>query len=669
MRIRTFVAAGALLLASLTLLADTPGGRAEVRMVYDPVTTHMILYGGATAVDSGTKASYDLADTWEWVGDHWIRRYTAHNAGERSGHVLLYDSNRSRIVLFGGRHNNPSNNVQTLLGDTWIFQNGDWSQLATPNAPSARSVPGAAFDPVRDRIVLFGGNVFDTDGKTVTTIHDTWEFDGTTWTQRASDGPKIGKPTVVYDDATHQMILLGLDESSTNKQSTLMYLYDAAAGTWNQIKPEGLPPCVNEAHVAFDGETNSLILVGGVCIDSNTTEDTYSWDGDKWTKLTVATTIDRAFGGAIAYDAARKILLQYGGTIAFAGSRVGTYGFHDGDWSVINDTLSPGPRSLPVTFTFPQNNALYLYGGHDESQAYEQLWVRANGQWSEVTGDNKPSLCDNPLGTFDSDRQRFIIVCAAGNVFEFDGTTWTNKKDMKDKPPARRLAQLSYNPSLKKTVLFGGYDDSDFVDQTWLWDGTVWTRVKKNPAPPRAQAVMWYDTTMKKTLLYGGIGRQDKDSRIERFADMWSFDGTGWTDMKVAASNTPGMRYSTSYSVDPNTGHLFVFGGLLYTKDSSTGVETQTYVNDIWEWDGAKWTKLSPAVSPEVRENSGFTYDPLIGRMVLFGGYAARYFGDLWLFDTTSKSWQSLMESPGGGRRRTAPTPQLPGSGVSIMRQ
>jgi Galactose oxidase, central domain len=669
MRIRTFVAAGAILLASLTLLADTPGGRAETRMVYDPVTSHMILYGGATAIDAGTKVSYDLGDTWEWVGDHWIRRFTAHSPGERSGHALLYDSNRSRIVLFGGRHNNPSTNVQALLNDTWIFQNGDWSQLATPSTPTARTVPAAAFDPLRDRVVLFGGNVFDTDGKTIITIHDTWEFDGTTWTQRTSDGPKIGKPILVYDDATHQLILLGLDETSTTKQTTLMYIYDAASGTWNQSKPDGLPPCVNEAHVAFDGETNSVILVGGVCSDSNTTEDTFSWDGDKWTKLTVKTLIDRAFGGGIAYDAARKTLLQYGGTIAFAGSRVGTFGFHDGDWAVIPDTFSPVPRALPVAFTFPQNNALYVYGGHDESQTYEELWVRSNGQWSQVTGDNKPALCDNPLGTFDSDRQRFIIVCNAGNVFEFDGTTWTNKKDLKDKPPAHRLGQLSYNPTLKKTVLFGGYDETDFLDQTWLWDGTVWTRIKKDAAPPRGQAVMWYDATMKKTLLYGGIGRKDKDSRIERFADMWSFDGTGWTNMKVDAANTPGMRYSTSYAIDPNTGHLFVFGGLLYTKDSSTGVETQKYVNDIWEWDGAKWTKLSPAVSPEARENSGFTYDPLLGRMVLFGGFAAHYYGDLWLFDTTTKSWQSLMESPGSGRRRTAPTPQLPGSGVSVMRQ
>ena len=671
MRIRTFVAAGVLLLASLTLLADTPGGRAETRMVYDPVTTHTILYGGSTALDSGTKATYDLADTWEWVGDHWIRRFTAHNPGERSGHAMVYDSNRSRIVLFGGRHNNPSTNLQTVFNDTWVFQNGDWTKLDTPNAPSARSVPGAAFDPVHDRIVLFGGNTLASDGKTFTPNHETWEFDGTTWVQRNSDGPKLAKPIVVYDDATHQILMLGLDEASTTQQETLMYLYDPANGTWTQSKPDGLPTCVNEAHVAFDGETNSVILAGGVCSDSSTTEQTYSWDGTKWTKVDVKTSLDRAFGGAIAYDAARQTLLQYGGTIAFSGPRVGTYGLHGGDWSFIADTFAPVPRALPIFFSFPGSNALYVFSGHDESQTYEETWVRSNGQWSNVTGDNRPSLCDSPVGTFDSDRQRYIIVCAAGNVFEFDGTTWTNKKDMKDKPTIRRLSMLSYNPTLKKTVLFGGYDETDFIDETWLWDGTVWTRVKKNPPPPRGQAVMWYDATMKKTLLYGGIGRQDKDSRIERFADMWSFDGTGWTNMKVDAANTPGMRYSTSYSVDPRTGHLLVFGGLLYTKDSSTGVETQKFVNDLWDWDGAKWTKISATGSPDARENSGFTYDPALDRMVLFGGYGAHYFGDLWLFDTASKSWQTIMESPSGNRRRTAPTPQLPtgGSGVSVIFQ
>lgn len=668
MRIRTFVAAGAILLASHSLLADTPGGRAETRMVFDPVSNHIVLYGGATAIDAGTKVSYDLADTWEWRGDHWVRLATAHDAGERSGQAMVYDSNRSRIVLFGGRRNDITTKVQSVLNDTWIFKNGDWSQLATPSSPPGRTVPGAAFDPIRDRLVMFGGNSISTDGKnTLIPLHDTWEFDGTTWIQRAADGPKVSKPSVTYDDATHQVILLGLDESSSTKTATLMYIYDAAAGAWNQVKPDGLPPCVNESHVLFDGETNSVILVGGVCNDSAVTDDTYSWDGTSWTKLTVKTVLDRTFGGGFAYDPTTQSLLQYGGSIAFGGSHIGTVAFHAGDWSTLTDTFSPSPRSLPVVFTYPGNDVVYVYGGRDETGANEELWTYANGTWTQVTGDNKPSLCDNPSGTYDSDRKLYEIVCAAGNVFEFDGTTWTNKKDSKDKPTIRRFSSLSYDPGLKKTVLFGGYDDSDFIDQTWLWDGTNWTRVKKNPPPPRAQAVTWYDATAKKTLLYGGVGRKDATSRVERFADMWSFDGNGWTDMKVDPATTPGMRYSTTYSVDPRTGHLLVFGGILYTKDSAD-LETQAYVNDLWDWNGTKWTKLSTSISPEVRENGGLTFDTLTNRMLLFGGYAGHYFGDTWQFDTATTTWQPLLRAEtGASRRRTAPTPVLPGSG-SVLR-
>lgn len=672
MRIRTFVAAGAILLASFSMLADTPGGRAETRMVFDPVSNHIILYGGATALDKGTKVSYDLGDTWQWFGDHWVRLITPHDAGVRSGQAMVYDTNRSRIVMFGGRRNDLVKNIPNVLNDTWIFKNGDWSQLNTPNSPPARSATGAAYDPIRDRLIIFGGNTLSTDGKnTVVAIHDTWEFDGTTWTQRGvANAPALTKPTLAYDQATNQVILLGLDETSSTKTATSMYLYDANTGNWNQIKPDGLPPCVNDSHVAFDGELNALVLVGGVCADSDTTDITYTWDGTKWATLDVgATTLERAFGGAMAYDPTSQFLVQYGGSIAFGGTRVGTYALHANQWARIPDTFSPVPRSLPVAFSYPGNDAIYLYAGRDELQTYDEFWTYANGMWTQITDDNRPKTCDSPAGAYDSDRKVYEIVCEAGNVWEFDGTTWTNKKDSKDKPTIARLRSVAYDANIKKTVLFGGYDETNFLDQTWLWDGTNWTRVKKNPPTQRGQAVMWYDATMKKTIVYGGIGRQDTESRIERFGDMWSFDGSGWTNMKVDPASTPGLRYSTAYTVDPRTGHALVFGGLLYNKDSA-GIETQKYVNDLWDWNGSKWTQLTNATGPDIRENSGFTFDPVSNRMVIFGGYNGRYFGDLWQFDTASKSWQQLLVNTSGSRRRTAPIPQLPpaGSGLKSAR-
>ncbi len=642
-----------MLLAAHAVLADTPGGRAETRMVYDPTYSRVILFGGSTPIDSATKVAYDLDDTWDWAGDHWIRRFTNHSPGARSGHAMVYDSNRSRIVVFGGRRTDVSTKVQSVLNDTWIFKNGDWSQLTTPNTPPARTVMGAAFDKIRDRIVMFGGNTISTDGKnTVTPLHDTWEFDGTTWVQRGGEGPKVSKPIVVYDDATNQILLLGLDEASTSKTDTAMYLYDGAAGTWNQVKPEGLPSCVNEAYVGFDGETSSVILAGGVCAASDVTDTTYSWDGTKWAKLDVKSVQDRAFGGALAYDAARQSLLQYGGTVAFGGIRIGTYAFKAGDWSSIVDTYAPVPRALSVAFSIPGSNGVYVFGGHDENTTYNQLWSYDNGAWTAInSGDNLPTGCDHAVGAFDTDRQRFVLVCYAGNVWEFDGTTWKNNKDMKTLPPARRFSSIAYDATIKKTVLFGGYNEIDFINETWLWDGATWTKVKKNPPPLRGSAAMWYDSTLKKTVLYGGLGRDDSNSRVERYADMWTFDGNGWTDMKIDPAKTPGMRYAAASAIDPRTGHLLLYGGIIYTKDDK-GTEAQFYGKDLWDWNGSKWTLVSADNAPGIRENASLSYDPRSDRMLLFGGFAAQYFGDQWLYDTKTSRWQPVNQASGGPRRR-----------------
>ncbi|HLJ72942.1 MAG TPA: hypothetical protein VKU62_00050, partial [Thermoanaerobaculia bacterium] len=91
-------------LVTTSLFAINPSARYETRMVYDPVSGQSILFGGITAIDSGTKKAYHLNDTWSWTGSRWIQRFPANVPGGRSGHVMVYDSARNRIVMFGGRN-------------------------------------------------------------------------------------------------------------------------------------------------------------------------------------------------------------------------------------------------------------------------------------------------------------------------------------------------------------------------------------------------------------------------------------------------------------------------------------------------------------------------------------------------------------------------------------
>ena len=80
-----------LLLTLLTTLiagaasATTPSARFDARMVYNPVTTHTILFGGSTAVDASTKQSYEFNDTWDWNGLIWTQLFPLHVPTARYG--------------------------------------------------------------------------------------------------------------------------------------------------------------------------------------------------------------------------------------------------------------------------------------------------------------------------------------------------------------------------------------------------------------------------------------------------------------------------------------------------------------------------------------------------------------------------------------------------------
>jgi hypothetical protein len=634
--------------AATAAFATNPSSRYETRMVWDAQSMHMILFGGVTATDSGTRKIYRIGDTWEFTGSRWIQRFPEHSPDARGAHAMVYDTTRSRIVLFGGRSDTAD------LGDTWIYQNNDWTELDTPTAPPGRQLAGAAYDPARDRIVMFGGTQTSADLKTLTPVHDTWEFDGTDWKQIGGEGPAISKPLLAYDAARNQTIMLGLD----NNAATLMYAYDAAAGTWSQVKPALLPPCVNEGGLTYQEANQTLVYTGGVCSNAIGTDETYEWDGTNWNKITLLLTDTRVFGAAFAYDHDRQLTTLFGGSPVVGLPLSDTWVYASGAWLVVSDFTRPGPRSLFSFTTDPVNNTIWLYGGTDDFTTFSDFWRYDNGTWTEVSVEGTPVGCLTPLAAFDTDRSKLVVVCAdASTTYEWDGTAWKAfTPAAKSVPPFHRFASLAYDQTLKKTVLFGGFDGSNYLDQTWTWDGAAWTQVKKNPPTARSLASMWWDPSLKKTVIYGGIGRLTSTDRITRYSDMWTFDGNGWTQLNPAGG-TPGMRYGAQTTIDPRSNHVLLFGGLRVDSNppippSTTPDLVQVYADDQWEWDGSVWSQIHPENVPPARENGRIAFDPTRNEMVMFAGYAGHFLSDLWSYNPTK--WQVKILDPIGPRRRVA---------------
>src|SRR5262249_44196351 len=136
-------------------------------------------------------------DTWEWDGTSWTQRAST-GPSAREGSAAAYDGGRQKTVLFGGK--SP--------GDTWEWNGTSWTQR-TSGEPSPRFEHAMAYETIRGKTVVFGGH---SGGGMLGTDYsgDTWEWDGTTWTQRATTGPSPRlRSAMVYDSARQKVVLFG----------------------------------------------------------------------------------------------------------------------------------------------------------------------------------------------------------------------------------------------------------------------------------------------------------------------------------------------------------------------------------------------------------------------------------------------------------------------------
>ena len=105
---------------------------------------------------------------------------------------MAYDDARHRVLLFGG-------NGATTLGDLWSWDGTRWTRLST-SGPPPRDDAVLVFDSWRQRLVLFGGR----SGQTL--LADTWEWDGTSWSQKGGAGPEARLHAVGAFDAERGVV-------------------------------------------------------------------------------------------------------------------------------------------------------------------------------------------------------------------------------------------------------------------------------------------------------------------------------------------------------------------------------------------------------------------------------------------------------------------------------
>lgn len=98
--------------------------------------------------------------------------------GPRRSAALGWDPKDGYLLMFGGMVGGGS--AATVYGDTWVWAGAKWLQLHPPTSPPARSGSSVGYDPISQRMILYGGGTDFYAQSADPTRNDTWAWDGET---------------------------------------------------------------------------------------------------------------------------------------------------------------------------------------------------------------------------------------------------------------------------------------------------------------------------------------------------------------------------------------------------------------------------------------------------------------------------------------------------------
>lgn len=290
----------------------------------------------------------------------------------------------------------------------------------------------------------------------------------------------------------------------------------------------------------------------------------------------------------------------------------------------------PGGRQNHAMAYDPLRQETVLFGGF-AGGGYGDTWVLRS------TGNSNNWVQLNPPGTVPLDRwgHRMVFDAARGEILMFGGTrgsgrmndTWTwngmiwTLKSPVNSPTPRDGHAMAYDGARQQVVLFGGNNNAGTGgDETWLWDGTDWTKANPGTKPQvTANSTMVYDANNQKVVLFGNYGQT------------WIWDGSNWSSPAIQV--VPGARSNPGMAYDPSISQVVMFGGSAFAE--------------TWTWNGVIWSQKSPTVAPPGRQMHTLVYDSVRQRIVLFGGDSQGPSGDAYTADTwlwNGSNWAMLSD-------------------------
>ncbi len=186
------------------------------------------------------------------------------------GHSMVYDSVNDLVIVYGGSTSGVGDYRDYSKYDTktYDYNNNTWVDMNTTGSPYASSWLAIAYDSESEKIIQFGGVP-----KTGDYSNDTWIYDYTTnnWIKAdPANAPGVRHNNVMAYDSESDVVIMhgGIAWHDYNPEGKYIHYndtwaYDFNTDTWTNMTPTGLDVGLAEAQMVYDSESDRIIMFGG----------------------------------------------------------------------------------------------------------------------------------------------------------------------------------------------------------------------------------------------------------------------------------------------------------------------------------------------------------------------------------------------------------------------
>ena len=548
--------------SAIALGGVRPPARDLAGATYDSARDRMVMFGGWN--------SQFLNDTWTLSLSNptqWNALATVHRPPARREIPIAYDSNRDRIVLFGG-------NDLSFRRDTWeltLSGTVDW-QAVTPTGslPPARYGHASVF--AGDRVLILGGNASGIH------VADAWALDATTptWNKLPVTTMPTRNYAAVLDPVANEMLYFGGETVLGLTQDLVAIPLGLAGGPRRIVRPAGPWPSARyAARAVWDGARDRMLMFGGYSDDGGYLNDVWEWRSRPvpgWSPLAVGGAPPPGrFAGGVVLDEPRDRLLVFGG--------YSLLGFSPTSWNDLWELPLSGPQSQvwsPVTVEGTPPSPRWGFAMHEDPMRARVLVVGGASdvnaplndvhalnlsgptpRWSALTPGGTPPAGRVIFASVREPRGDRLVLFGGfdGGAFRSDAVelklseppTWGTLVPVGGPPAGRDAITAVYDARATRLVVYGGWrTDSSYLDDTWAlsWDAPVPVNATLAGAEARPDRVRlrWFCPGAARFV--SDVERQAADGRWRSHgaAALEGADVLAFEDLDVAAGERVGYR-------------------------------------------------------------------------------------------------------------------------------